>query len=150
MQNRASRLLKKYICTSEAPRVRTKRSRALSSRSQAGAIRVRTMVELTVLSLVAFLVFHAAPAVILRVSFLNELTVIANSPVLEDASVLRQKVLDAAASRSIAVVSENLHVRRDLEQSKTIIDVRYELFINFSPRFTYVWHVEDHVEALLF
>ena len=148
MQNRASRLLPKYICTSEAPSVRTKRSRALSSRSQAGAIRVRTMVELTVLFLVAFLVFHAAPAVIARIGFLNELTVIANSPVLEDASVLRQKVLDAAASRSIAVVSENLHVRRDLEQ--TIIDVRYELFMNFFSRFTYVWHVEDHVEALLF
>ena len=107
------------------------------------------MVELTVLSLVAYLAFQAAPAVISRVTFLNELTVIANSSVLEDASVLRQKVLDAAASRSIAVVSENVHVTRDPKQSKTIIDVRYELFLNFFPRFTYVWRVEDHVEALL-
>lgn len=141
MQSRASRLLKKNIGSARSPR---------STRSQAGAVRVRTMVELTVLALIAYLVFQAAPAVISRVGFLNELTAIANSPVLEDASVLRQKVLDAAASRSIAVVSENLHVRRDQEQSKTIIDVRYELFMNFFPRFTYVWHVEDHVEALLF
>ena len=108
------------------------------------------MVELTVLALVAYLVFQAAPAVISRVGFLNELTAIANSPVLEDAAVLPQKVLDAAANRSIAVVSENRPLTRDQGQRKTIIDVRYELFINFFPRFTYVWHVEDHVEALLF
>ena len=142
MQSRASRLLKKGICT----RARSARS----TKSHTGAIRVRTMIELTFLCLVAYLVFQATPAVIARFSFLNELTVIANSPVLEDAFVLRQKVMDAAASRSIVVVSENLHVTRDQEQSKTIIDVRYELFMNFFPRFTYVWHVEDHVEALLF
>lgn len=108
------------------------------------------MVELSVLALVAYLAFQAAPAVISRVSFLNELTAIANSPVLEDAFVLRRKVLDAAAGRGIVVILENVHVRRDQGQGKTIIDVRYELFLNFFPRFTYVWHVEDHVEALLF
>ena len=142
MQSCACRLVKKDHCT-----------RARSPRSierQAGAIRVRTMIELTVLFLGAYLVFQAAPAVIARVRFLNELTVIANSSVLEDASVLRQKVMTAAASHSIAVVWENVHVTRDPEQNKTIIDVRYELFMNFFPRSTYVWHVEDHVEALLF
>ena len=150
MQSRAGRLAEEYICTSDAPSGRMKRSRAWSRRSQEGAIRARTMVELTVLALVAYLAFQAAPAVISRVSFLNELTAIANSPVLEDAFVLRRKILDAAAGRGIVVVLENVHVRRDQGQGKTIIDVRYELFLNFFPRFTYVWHVEDHVEALLF
>lgn len=150
MQSRAGRLAKEYICTSDAKSGRMKRSRAWSRRSQEGAIRVRTMLELTVLVLIAYLAFQAAPAVISRVSFLNELTAIANSPVLEDASVLRRKVLDAAAGRGIVVILENVQVTRDQEQGKTIIDVRYQLFLNFFPRFTYVWEVEDHVEALLF
>ena len=139
MQSRASTLLKEVVCT-----------RARSTRGEAGTVRVRTMIEITVVTLIAYIAFQSAPAVIERVGFLNELTVIANSPVLDDASVLRKKVMDAAASRSIAVVAENIHITRDPEQKKTTIDVRYELFMNFFPRFTYVWRVEDHVEALLF
>ena len=121
-----------------------------SRASEAGAIRVRSIVELAVVFLVAYLVFQAAPSVISRINFLNEIEVIANSPVQDHASVLRQKVLAAAASRSIAVISENLHVTRDQERKRTIIDIRYQLFMNFFPRFTYVWDVHDQVEALLY
>ena len=120
-----------------------------TSSSQAGAIRIRNLIELTLVFLVVYVVFQAAPVVILRMNFLNELEVIANSPVQESAAVLRRKVLEAAAGRSIVLLSEDLHVQRDQSAGKTTIDVKYELYVNFFPRFTYVWKVHDQVEALL-
>lgn len=119
------------------------------SSSQAGEIRVRNLIELALVFLVIYVIFQAAPAVITRVNFLNELEVIANSPVQEDASTLRRKVLEAAKGRSIAIVNEDLHVVRDKAAGRTTIDVKYELFVNFFPRFTYMWEVHDRVEALL-
>jgi len=99
--------------------------------------------------LVVYMIFQVAPAVITRVNFLNELEVIANSPIEENEYELRQKVLRAAQGRSIALDAEDVHVRRDRETRKTTIQLTYELHLNFFPRFTYVWEVRDHVEALL-
>ncbi len=114
-----------------------------------GAIRVRTVIELTVLFAVAFSVFQVAPIVALRMEFLDKLAVIAHSPVQDSAAVLRRKVLDTAAGLGIVLNSEDLHVRRDRQAGRTIIDVSYQLHIVFFPRYTYVWNVHDHVEALL-
>ncbi|GMR24609.1 MAG: hypothetical protein BMS9Abin37_3179 [Acidobacteriota bacterium] len=117
---------------------------------EAGEIRVRNLAELLFVFFLVYTIFQAAPAVITRINFLNELHVIANSPVEETALELRQKTLQAAEGRSIVIDADRVHVRRNLETKTTTIDVGYELYVNFFPRYTYVWRVNDHVEALLF
>ena len=119
-------------------------------RGEAGEIRVRNLFELVFVFLVLYVIFQAAPMVITRMNFLNELEVIANSPVQETEGQLRQKILLAAEGRSIVLDGERVFVRRDTNTKTTTIDVSYELYVNFFPRFTYVWRVSDHVEALLF
>lgn len=118
--------------------------------SEAGALRVRTVFELLFIFVLAYVVIQVAPVVALRVNFLNELEVLANAPVEETAGSVRRRVLETAEGYGIALMSEQLHVSRDREQNKTVIDARYQLHINFWPRFTYVWRVHDRVEALLF
>jgi hypothetical protein len=118
--------------------------------SEAGEIRVRNLIELAFVFLAMYVIFQVAPVVITRMNFLNELQVIAHSPVEEKAHVLQQKVLRAAEGRTIALNADNIHVLRDQATRKTTIDVSYDLHVNFFPRFTYVWRVRDHVEALLF
>lgn len=117
--------------------------------SEAGEIRVRNLIELAFVFLAMYFIFQVAPVVITRMNFLNELQVIAHSPVEEKALELQRKVLQAAEGRTIALTPENVHVLRDQATRKTTIDVSYDLHVNFFPRFTYVWRVRDHVEALL-
>jgi len=117
---------------------------------EAGEIRIRNLVELVIVFVLVYAIFQIAPAVVTRVNFVNEMAEIANSPVEETALVLRQKVLRAAEGRSIVLNAERVHVRRDQSAQRTTIDVSYELIVNFFPRYTYVWRVNDHVEALLF
>ncbi len=117
---------------------------------EAGEIRIRNLVELVFVFFLVYAIFQIAPAVVTRVNFLTELDVIAHSPVEETALELRQKVLRAAEGRSIVLDAERVHVRRDPSAQRTTIDVSYELIVNFFPRYTYVWRVNDHVEALLF
>ena len=62
----------------------------------------------------------------------------------------RELCTKAAEGRSIVLDAERVHVRRDRSTKRTTIDVSYELFVNFFPRYTYIWRVNDHVEALLF
>lgn len=125
-------------------------SRSRGASGEAGEIRIRNLVELAIVFLLVATIFQIAPVVITRVNFLTELDVIANSPVQETAPELRQKVLRAAEGRSIALNAESVHVRRDPRLQTTTIDVSYELYLNFFLRYTYVWRVNDHVEALLF
>ena len=117
---------------------------------EAGEIRIRNLLELVFVFFLVYIVFQIAPAVITRVNFLNELQVIANSPVYETALELRQKALQAAQGRSIVIDANRVHVRRNQATQRTTIDVSYELYVNFFPRYTYVWRVNDHVEALLY
>lgn len=117
---------------------------------EAGEISIRNLLELAFVFLLVYALFQVAPVVVTRVNFLSELEVIANSPVEENDAVLKQKVLRSAEGRSIVLDAERVHVRRDRSTQTTTIDVSYELYMNFFPRFTYVWRVNDHVEALLF
>ena len=121
-----------------------------SGSQEAGEIRIRNLIELVLVFFFAYTVFQIAPAVITRVNYLNELQVIASSPVYETELELRQKALAAAAGESIAIDANRVHVRRNQATQTTTIDVSYELYVNFFPRYTYVWRVNDHVEALLY
>ena len=117
---------------------------------ETGAIRIRNLVEFTLIFVLGYVAFQVAPNVVLRVSFLNELEVMANAPFEESAATIRRRVLETAEGYGIVLDSERLFVERNREQNKTIIDVTYQLHINFYPRFVYVWKVHDRAEALLF
>ena len=125
-------------------------SRSRGASGEAGEIRIRNLIELAVVFLVASVIFQIAPVVVTRVNFLTELDVIAHSPVQETEFELSQKVLRAAEGRSIVLNAERVHVRRDPSAQTTTIDVSYELYLNLFARYTYVWRVNDHIEALLF
>jgi len=122
----------------------------MSRKRESGAMRVRTVFELLFIFVLAYVVVQVAPAVVLRVNFLNELEVAANAPIGDTADVIRRHILETAEGYGIALISERLVVERNREQKRTIIDAHYQLFINFWPSFTYVWNVHDRVEGLLF
>jgi hypothetical protein len=122
----------------------------MDGKRESGAIRVRTVLELLFIFVLAYVVVQVAPAVVLRVNFLNELELAANAPVGDSAAVIRRRVLEAAEGYGIALLSDELVVERNREAKKTTIDAHYQLFINFWPSFTYVWNVHDQVDALLF
>lgn len=115
---------------------------------QSGEIRIRSLLEILLLLVVAYVVVHVAPVIVHRMNFVNALEVAAHAPVEESASVIRRKVLEIAESYSIALRTEHLHVERDRERNRTVIDVTYELYVNFWPSHTYVWTVHDRVEAV--
>ena len=119
------------------------------SHPESGEIRVRTLVEIAAIFFIGYTVFQVAPTVVVRVNFLNELEVIANSPIQDTAGDLRRRVLETAEGYGIVVRSDQLIVERDRSQQRTIIDIRYQLPITFFLRFVYTWNVRDRVEALL-
>ena len=115
-----------------------------------GAIRIRNLVEFTLIFVLGYIAFQVAPNVALRVNFLSELEVMANAPFEESAATIRRRVLETAEGYGIVLDSDRLFVERNREQNKTIIDITYQLHVNFYPRFVYVWNVHDRAEALLF
>ena len=115
-----------------------------------GAIRIRNLVEFTLIFVLGYIAFQVAPNVALRVNFLSELEVMANAPFEESAATIRRRVLETAEGYGIVLDSDRFFVERNREQNKTIIDITYQLHVNFYPRFVYVWNVHDRAEALLF
>ena len=113
-------------------------------------LRFRHFVEGGLLLFVGYLAVHIGPAVSTRVQFLNELEVAANSPVHETASDIKLKILRVADSSGVTILADDLHVRRNVAQSRTYIEARYQVHISFWPSMVYVWHIEDNVEAFLF
>lgn len=63
---------------------------------ETGAIRIRNLVEFTLIFVLGYVAFQVAPNVVLRVSFLNELEVMANAPFEESAATIRRRVLETA------------------------------------------------------
>jgi hypothetical protein len=119
-------------------------------KKEKGTIRARSVIEFAMIFVLVYVLFQAAPIVVLRINFQNELQVIANAPVEESAATMRRRVLETAEGYGIALNSDQLFVERNRETNKSTIDVTYQLFINFYPRFVYVWNVHDRVEALLY
>lgn len=115
-----------------------------------GEIRLRTLLEIVLLIVVAYAAFQVAPAVVLRVQFFNEMELAANSPIDMEAWQIRQKLRDTAEGMGLTLLQDNLHVIRDQTLKRTMITAQYQIHINLLPRVTYVWHVEDQVEGYLF
>ena len=115
-----------------------------------GEIRLRTLFEVLLLVIIAYTVFQVAPAVKLRIDFLNEMEVGANAPVDKTESQIKAELIQKAQLMSLSILSDNLYVRRDPSESRTVITAIYQIHIIFWPRFTYIWNVEDRVEGYLF
>lgn len=118
--------------------------------SERGEIRLRTVVEMAILAAVAYAAFQVIPAVMLRIKFVDEMTVAANSPIEINASAIKQNLLRAAASSGVTLLADDLHVVRNRERKRTFVSATYEIHINFWPSFTYVWLVRDEVEGYYF
>lgn len=119
-------------------------------KSVLGKIRGRSLLEVAILFIAAYSVLEVAPAVTLRIRFLNEMELAANSPIEMTASDIKRKLLQAAEGLGLTLLDHNLGVVRDRELRKTIISARYQIFIHFWPAFTYAWNVKDEVEGYFY
>lgn len=115
-----------------------------------GEITLRALLEVLLLLVITYSVFQVAPSVKLRIDFLNEMEVGANAPIDRTEYQIKADLLKAAEVLGITILADNLYVRRDPEQSRTVVTAIYEIYINFWPHYTFVWNVEDRVEGYLF
>ena len=125
--------------------------RAVSKlRSERGEIRLRSLFELALVFVVAYAAIQAGPAVVLRLKFVDEMAVAANSPIGMTAGEIHNDLMQTAEGFGITLFTGDLHVSRNQEMKKTLISATYEIHINFWPAYTYVWLVRDEVEGYYF
>jgi hypothetical protein len=117
--------------------------------SEQGEIRLRTLIELGVVFLLAYAVVQIGPAVKLRIDFVNAMEIAAHAPIGKTAGEIKMDLIAAAEGIGITILSDNLNVVRNVDERKTLVTAYYQIHINFWPRFTYVWHVRDQIEAYL-
>ena len=120
---------------------------SLGRSSERGAIRLRTVVEILFLSVTAYVAFQVVPAVKLRIQFLNEMEVAAYAPIEKTGGQIKADLLKTAERFGLTILSEDLYVERNAGEKRTFIRAEYQIYINFWPRFTYVWNVTDQVEG---
>ena len=117
--------------------------------AERGEIRTRSIVELLIVAIIGYAAFQIGPAVKLRIDFLNAMEVAAHAPIDRPAHQIRAELLEVAEGFGLTIFPDNLYVVRSVEEKKTVVTAMYEIHINFWPKFTYVWHVEDQAEAYL-
>ena len=112
-----------------------------------GEIRLGFLFDLALVAVIAYVAFQVGPAVLLRIKFVDEMTVAANSPVEVDAQTIKRNLLHTAESYGVILVGQDLLVIRNRELKRTLISASYEIHINFWPSYTYVWLVQDDVQG---
>jgi hypothetical protein len=117
--------------------------------AERGGFRWRTVFELLMVAVIGYAAFQIGPAVKLRIDFLNAMEVAAHAPIDKTSGQVRAELLTVAEGYGLTIFPDNLYVVRSPAEKKTVITAMYEIHINFWPKFTYVWHVEDQVEAYL-
>jgi hypothetical protein len=105
---------------------------------------------MALVAVVTYVAFQVGPAVLLRIKFVDEMTMAANAPVEVDATTIKRNLLDTAEGYGVTLVADDLHVIRNTELKRTLISATYEIHINFWPSFTYVWLVKDDVQGYYF
>ena len=118
--------------------------------SEKGEIRLRSLIEMALLFLVAYSAIQIGPAVLLRIKFVDEMTVAANAPVDIDAATIKSNLIRTAEGFGLALAGDDLLVSRNRERKRTLVSATYEIHINFWPSYTYVWLVRDEVEGYYF
>ena len=114
-----------------------------------GEVHLRTIFEILFIVVIAYAAIQVGPAVKLRIDFLNEMELAANSPIQITADQIKMNLLKAAEGYGLILSYENLQVERRAAEKTTVITATYEIYISFWPRFTYVWHITDQVEGYL-
>ena len=115
--------------------------------SERGEIRLRSLVEISMICLLVYAAVHIGPAVKLRIDFVNAMQIAANSPIEKTAGDIKMDLINKAEGIGIALFSENIHVIRNVAGRKTVVTVYYDIHISFLPQRTYIWHIRDQVEA---
>jgi hypothetical protein len=115
-----------------------------------GEIRLGFLFDMALVAVIAYAAFQIGPAVLLRIKFVDEMTVAANSPVEVDAPTIKRNLLHTAESYGVILVGQDLLVIRNRELKRTVISATYEIHIHFWPSFTYVWLVKDDVQGYYF
>jgi hypothetical protein len=118
--------------------------------SERGEIRLRSLFEMGLIFLFAYSAVQVGPAVVLRLKFLDEMTVAANSPIEMGAGTIKRELMEKAEGFGLTLLSDNLSVMRNRDMQKTFIVATYEIHISFWPAFTYVWTVRDEVVGYYF
>ena len=114
-----------------------------------GEIHLRTIFEILFIVVIAYAAIQVGPAVKLRIDFLNEMELAANSPIHMTADQIKMNLLKAAEGYGLILSYENLQVERKSAEKRTVVTATYEIYISFWPKFTYVWHITDQVEGYL-
>jgi len=115
-----------------------------------GEIHLRFLFEMALVAVVTYVAFQVGPAVMLRIKFVDEMTVAANSPVEVDAATIKRNLLHTAEGHGVTLVGDDLLVIRNQQLKRTLISATYEIHINFWPSYTYVWLVKDDVQGYYF
>jgi hypothetical protein len=119
-------------------------------RSERGEIRLRSLFELALVFAVAYAAIQVGPAVALRLKFVDEMGVAANSPLEMPATEIHSNLMETAEGFGMTLFADDLYVNRNKKMKKTFVSVTYEIHINFWPAYTYVWLVRDEVEGYYF
>lgn len=115
-----------------------------------GAIRLGFLFDMALVAAIAYIAFQVGPAVVLRIKFVDEMTVAANSPVEVDAATIKRNLINTAESYGVILVGQDLLVSRNRELKRTLVSATYEIHIHFWPSYTYVWLVKDDVQGYYF
>jgi hypothetical protein len=113
--------------------------------SERGEIRLRTLFEVALIFLVAYAAIQIVPALVVRLQFLDEMTVAANSPIDMSAGAIKRNLLATAEGYGLHLNPASVGVIRDHERKRTFVTATYEIRINFWPAYTYVWVVKEEV-----
>jgi hypothetical protein len=105
---------------------------------------------MALLFLVAYTAVQVGPAVVLRIKFVDEMTVAANSPVEIKAATIKRNLIQTAEGFGLTLMGNDLRVIRNREMKRTFVSATYEIHINFWPSYTYAWLVRDDVEGYYF
>ena len=112
-----------------------------------GLVRLAVVRELIFVFLLLYVASQVAPAVYLRVQFLNEMDLAANSTHDQEAGDITDHLLEVAEGLNLTIQRDNLQVTRSFDERKTVVVAQYEIHISFWPFSSYVWNVEDISEA---
>ena len=119
-------------------------------RSERGEFRLRSLFEIALIFLIAYAAIQVGPAVVLRLKFIDEMTVAVNAPIGMTAQTIHNNLMETAEGFGITLLTDDLYVNRSQEMKKTVINATYEIHMNFWPAYTYVWVVRDEIVGYYF
>lgn len=107
---------------------------------------MKTIIKLLITAAILHATWKGGSTYLRFWQFKEEVTEIAQFGVNQPNNVLRDRVLEAARRREIALDADTLSVQR--RQARIIIDGRYVEQVELVPRYFYPWEAKLHVDVL--